>query len=180
MADDLIAFIHEVVAGPAHVVGYSDGASVAILAALRRPDLIERLVLISGGFHPSGWVILPDPDAELPAQIVESYGEVSPDGVEHFPVVAAKIARAATDDPGLPVSELAGIAARTLVMTADDDLVRLEHTIALYRGVPNAELAVVPSTSHTLLAEKPDLCVRLVRDFLTTDPVPTVAPLRRA
>jgi pimeloyl-ACP methyl ester carboxylesterase len=153
---------------------------VAILAALRRPDLIDRLVLISGGFHPSGWVLLPDPDAELPAEIVASYGEVSPDGVEHFPVVAAKIARAATEDPRLPASEPAGIAARTLVVTADDDLVHLEHTIALYRGIPNAELAVVPGTSHTLLLEKPDLCLRLVGDFLTTDPVPTLAPIRRA
>jgi hypothetical protein len=46
--------------------------------------------------------------------------------------------------------------------------------------MPNAELAVVPGTSHTLLSEKPDLCVRLVSDFLTTDPVPTLVPIRRA
>jgi pimeloyl-ACP methyl ester carboxylesterase len=64
--------------GPAHVVGYSDGASVATLTALRRPDLIDRLVLISGGLHPSGWVIPPDPDAEMPAQIVQSYRRALP------------------------------------------------------------------------------------------------------
>jgi pimeloyl-ACP methyl ester carboxylesterase len=107
------------------------------------------------------------------------YGEVSPDGVEHHPVVAAKIARAATDDPGLPARELAGIGSRTLVMAADDDLVHLEHTIALYRGIADSELAVVPGTSHILLAEKPELCARLVTDFLTGDPVPTLAPVRR-
>jgi pimeloyl-ACP methyl ester carboxylesterase len=180
MADDLVAFIDEVVGGPAHVVGYSDGASVATLAALRRPDRIDRLVLISGGFHPSGWVILPDPDAEMPARIVESYGEVSPDGVEHFPVVAARIARAASEDPGLPASELAGIRCRALVMGADDDLVHLEHTVALYRGIPDSELAIVPGTSHALLSEKPELCVRLVGDFMTTDPVATLVPVRRA
>ena len=42
--------------------------------------------------------------------------------------------------------------------------------------LPAAELAVVPGTSHGLLAEKPDLCNRLVTDFLTSDPVPTFAP----
>jgi pimeloyl-ACP methyl ester carboxylesterase len=180
MAGDTVAFIEAVVGGPAHVVGYSDGATVATLVAVRRPDLIRRLVLISGGFHPSGWVVLPDAGGEMPPRIVEAYGQVSPDGVEHFPVVAAKLAQAATDDPGLPAAELGRIASRTLVVTADDDLVHLEHTIALYRGIPDSELAVVPGTSHALLLEKPELCLRLVGDFLTTDPVSPLVPIRRA
>jgi pimeloyl-ACP methyl ester carboxylesterase len=180
MAVDMIAFIDRVVGEPAHVVGYSDGATVAISAAVRRPDLFRRLVLISGGFHPSGWVLLPDAAGDMPPEVVEAYGQVSPDGVQHFPVVAAKIARAATDDPGLAAAELGRITSRTLVMAADDDLVQPEHTLALYRGIPNSELAVVPGTSHTLLLEKPDLCRRLVTDFLTQDPAPTMAPIRRA
>jgi pimeloyl-ACP methyl ester carboxylesterase len=180
MAEDTIAFIDEIVGEPAHVVGYSDGATLATLAAVRRSDLIRRLVLVSGGFHPRGWILLPDADAEMPPQIVEAYGEVSPDGVEHFPVVAAKLARAAAEDPGLPASALAGISSRTLVMAADDDLVRLEHTIALYRGIPDSELAVIPGTSHPLLLEKPQLCLRVVTEFLTSDPVPTMVPIRRA
>jgi pimeloyl-ACP methyl ester carboxylesterase len=180
MADDTIAFLEDIVGGPAHVAGYSDGATLATLIALRRPDLVRRLVLISGGFHPSGWIFLPDANAEMPPQIVEAYGEVSPDGVEHLPVVAGKLARAAAEDPGLEASELAGISSRTLVLAADDDLVHLEHTIALYRGIRDSELAVVPGTSHPLLMEKPELCLTLVTDFLTTDPVPTLVPIRRA
>jgi hypothetical protein len=38
----------------------------------------------------------------------------------------------------------------------------------------------VPGTSHGLLLEKPALCNRLILDFLTSDPVPTMAPIRRA
>jgi hypothetical protein len=38
----------------------------------------------------------------------------------------------------------------------------------------------VPGTSHLLVAEKPELVTRLVLDFLTTDPVLTIAPIRRA
>jgi pimeloyl-ACP methyl ester carboxylesterase len=102
LAQDMIAFIEQVAGPPVHLAGYSDGATVGTLVALRRPDLIRRLVLVSGGFHPSGWIVLPDADAEMPPQIVEAYGQVSPDGVDHFPVVAAKIARAATEDPGCP------------------------------------------------------------------------------
>jgi pimeloyl-ACP methyl ester carboxylesterase len=65
-------------------------------------------------------------------------------------------------------------------MIGDDDEVTLEHAVALYRGLPNGELAVVPGTSHGLLVEKPDLCNTMIVEFLTTDPVATLAPIRRA
>ena len=68
---------------------------------------------------------------------------------------------------------------RTLVMVGDDDAVVLEHAIAPYRALPHGELAVVPGTSHGLLVEKPELCNRMIVDFLTTDPVETFAPIRR-
>ena len=65
-------------------------------------------------------------------------------------------------------------------MIADDDEVRLEHAADLYRSLPDAELAVVPGTSHGLLAEKPGLCNMVITQFFTTDPVQTFAPIRRA
>jgi pimeloyl-ACP methyl ester carboxylesterase len=65
-------------------------------------------------------------------------------------------------------------------MVADDDEVRLEHALELYRGLPDAELAVVPGTSHGLLVEKPALCNLVITEFLARDPVPTFAPIRRA
>jgi pimeloyl-ACP methyl ester carboxylesterase len=39
---------------------------------------------------------------------------------------------------------------------------------------------VVPGTSHVLILEKPELCNRIMIDFLTTDPVTTFMPIRRA
>jgi pimeloyl-ACP methyl ester carboxylesterase len=65
-------------------------------------------------------------------------------------------------------------------MIGDDDEVRFEHAAAMYRSLPDAELAVVPGTSHGLLVEKPDLCNLLMTEFLTRDPVQTFAPIRRA
>ncbi len=45
-------------------------------------------------------------------------------------------------------------------MVGDDDEVTLEHAAAMYRGIPTAELAVVPGTSHGLLVEKPACATR--------------------
>ena len=83
-------------------------------------------------------------------------------------------------EPTLTAKDLATIPCRTLVMLGDDDEVRLEHGVTLYRALPDAELAVMPGTSHGLLVEKPDLCNTMLVDFLINDPIATFAPIRRA
>lgn len=164
MARDTIDFTEAIVGGQAHVLGCSDGAIVALITALLRPDLVGRLVLVAGVFHRDGW----HPSA------------VSwPDGLDPDSF-AGKMARMHGSEPNLSASDLAGVKSRTLVMVGDDDEVSLEHAVEMYRALPDGELAVVPGTSHGLLVEKPDLCNRLILDFLTTDPVPQMAPIRRA
>jgi pimeloyl-ACP methyl ester carboxylesterase len=182
MADDTIAFLEAVVGEPADLVGHSDGAFVAMLVAMQWPELVKRLVMISGGFSKEGEAA---PDAEWDVDAIAeflapAYGEVSPDREEHFKVVATKIGEMAAREPHLEASELAGVTARSLVMFADDDLVTPQHMIDMYAALPNAELAIVPGTSHFLTQEKPHLVNALVLDFLTNEPVETVAPIRRA
>jgi pimeloyl-ACP methyl ester carboxylesterase len=109
-----------------------------------------------------------------------TYGEVSPDGIDHFKVVATKIGEMAAKEPNLQAADLANVPQRTLVMFSDDDLVTMTHVVDTYEALPHAELAVVPGTSHFLTQEKPALVNALVLDFLTNEPVPTIAPVRRA
>jgi pimeloyl-ACP methyl ester carboxylesterase len=182
MTDDTIAFLDTVVGQPADLVGHSDGAFIAMLVAIQRPELVKRLVMISGGFNKSGEAA---PEAEWNVdQLAEflgpAYGEVSPDGIDHFKVVATKIGEMAAVEPNLEASELAKVGQRSLVVFSDDDLVTLTHAVEMYDALPNAELAVVPGTSHFLMQEKPDLVNKLVVDFLTNEPVPTIAGIRRA
>jgi pimeloyl-ACP methyl ester carboxylesterase len=103
MADDTIAFVEAVVGEASDLVGHSDGAFVAMLVAMQRPELVKRLVTISGGFNKRGAA---DPDAEWDVDqlfefLAPSYGEVSPDGIDHFKVVATKIGEMAAVEPDL-------------------------------------------------------------------------------
>jgi len=43
------------IGGPVRLLGCSDGAVVALTVALRRPDLVRRLVFGAGVFHRDGW-----------------------------------------------------------------------------------------------------------------------------
>jgi pimeloyl-ACP methyl ester carboxylesterase len=180
VADDTGRFIELIVGGPARVVGVSDGAMVAFLVAQRRPELVERVVAIAGPSHWQGWVDEAiDPTISPPDFMAQMYAEISPDGPEHFAIVSRKLAAMHLVGPALDSEDLAKISARTLFMVGDDDEVTLEHAVATSRAIPDAELAVVPGTSHGLLVEKPDLVNAMLLDFLLHDAVPTLAPIRR-
>jgi pimeloyl-ACP methyl ester carboxylesterase len=186
MAEDTIAFIDEVIGGPVHLVGWSDGAILGMLVAIARPDLVRKLVLIGGAADVSAYnpefieaTRLPaDSDEFQPFRAI--YEVVSPDGPDHWPVVFSKLTSMWQTEPHIPLTDLGAIRARTLVMAGDDDLISLAHTAALYEAIPDAELAVVPGTSHLAPLEKPDLVNRLLLDFLGQDAVRTLLPVRRA
>ncbi len=178
MAEETIAFVEQVVKAPVRLLGYSDGAIVALETVLRRPELVQRLAFVAGVFDRDGWYdgVL---DGEPPEFLRASYGELSPDGIEHYDAVVAKLAEMHEREPRITREELRAIACPTLVMLGDDDQVRLEHAVEMYRAIPDSELCVVPGTSHGLLNEKRELCARLIADFLAGDPVSTLAPIRR-
>ena len=180
MAQDTIAFLEKTVSGPARLVGYSAGGTVAPWVAMHRPDLVERLVLISAVYDVDGLIFKPQTGGEMPAAIVDDYAEVSPDGRDHLQVVIGKIVHAAATQPGLSPDDLCAVTARTLVLTGDDDLVTLDHTLALYRALPTAELAVLPNASHLLLMEHGGAVRDMVLKFLTTNAAPTYMPIARA
>jgi len=167
MARDTLAFLETVVGGPASLVGHSDGAVVGLVAALLRPDLVSRVVVSAVPFHHEGWIPgaieLPD---DVAAWMGDSYGEVSPDGRAHWDVVSAKLDRMHREEPALTPSDLARVTSPALVLQGDDDEVKLEHAVAMYRGLADGRLAVVPGADHGLLVRKPELCNAILLDFL--------------
>jgi pimeloyl-ACP methyl ester carboxylesterase len=172
MADDTVAFLEQVVGGPAYLLGHSDGAPVALLVALARPGLVRALVFGAGVFHHEGWAPgAIDMDDELREFFRGYRGAVAPDGTERFDAVVAKLDRMHREEPTLTPADLAAYPGRALVMVGDGDWeIPLEHTLDLRNGLPDAQLAVVPGTGHGLFAEKPELCNRIVIDFLEEKP----------
>jgi pimeloyl-ACP methyl ester carboxylesterase len=132
MARDTIAFLEQVVGGPAYLLGHSDGAPVALLAALERPDLVRGLVFIAGVFHHDGWAPgAIDLDDETIAFSVDYWGAVAPDGPAHFSVVKAKLYRMHCEEPTLTVADLAGYPGPALVLVGDsDEEIPMGHTLA--------------------------------------------------
>jgi pimeloyl-ACP methyl ester carboxylesterase len=185
-----LSYLDAVDSGPVHVVGYSDGAILGLMLATRHPERVRSLVAISANLDPSAFTF--SPEAEQPGAVVLGparadetsvgeqqtadanepnaervhYARLSPDGPAHADAVLAKLLRLWTTEPHLDPADLARIAVPTLIMAGDRDTIRLDHTLAIAAAIPGAQLAVVPGTSHGLIAEAPDLVTTLLRRFL--------------
>lgn len=170
MASETVAYLKEQVGAPAHLVGRSDGAVVALLVALQHPDLVERLVLIGKFYNSTGRV--PDTDLErwlrteqAKVFLRQGYGAVSPDGPDHFPVVYEKTMAMVESGPEMNLDDLQRVSAPTLVLQADRDVVTLEHGAAVANALQHGRFAVLPG-SHSLTSELPGPVNALIAWFL--------------
>ena len=170
MADDTVAYLKQELAEPAHLVGWSDGAVVALLIALQHPELVSRLVLIGQYYNSAGKV----PGSRLLKQLMmpeaigflrQEYDAVSPDGPEHFSVVHAKTVAMVNTEPELDLATFGSFTGDALVLQGDRDEVTIEHSIAVAAALGNGRLAVLPGT-HGVPLEQPGPVNALLAGFL--------------
>jgi pimeloyl-ACP methyl ester carboxylesterase len=183
MAQHTIAFIEQLNIGPAHVAGWSDGALVGLLVAMRRPKLVRKLILIDQfvtlegappAYHAFMAALSP---ATAPPGLADLYGRLSPDGPEHFPVVFEKLHRMWTQATGVEVADLAHITVPTLILNGEAGSTTLAHADDVHHALPDSQLAIVPGTSHGLTMEKPHIVNQLIVDFLADEQTPKLFSL---
>lgn len=160
----------------AHLVGYSDGAIIALLLALEHPDRVLSLTLVSANLDPDGFADTPDTDdtdaddtdagTSVHDQLAADYAALSPDGPEHAEVVLTKLRELWAVQPQIPVAALADVTAPTLVMAGERDLVARAHTLAIAGGIAGSRLEIVAGTTHALVVERADAVADRILLFL--------------
>ena len=180
MADETIAVL-ESIGGASHIVGWSDGGNIGLIVAMRRPDLVKRLVVIGANFkHEEVLGMGLDEENPVTQMLARRYMENSPDGPNHFEEFVSKSLVMWGAEPNMTVQDLSTISVPVLVMAGDDDAINLSHTCEMYESIPGAQLAIVPGSSHGLPLEKPETVVRIVDEFFSQKlPVETLIPIRR-
>lgn len=177
MGDDIAALIGHLNLGKADVMGYSLGSSVALQTAIRHPDVVDRLVLVSAamrqdGFYPE--VVAAFKQLEANAATLGPGVKASPLGQAYPDVDWTKLFRKVGDLTKRPFDWSAGVAklqARTLLVFADADAIRPEHMVEFWKALgggrrdagidgslrPANELAILPNTTHYTLPVDPML-----------------------
>jgi pimeloyl-ACP methyl ester carboxylesterase len=184
MADDVVAAIDRLELGPVDVFGYSMGGFVALLVAIRNPEVVRKLVVMSVGYtlegvHPGLMDGLGEMTPEMMhgSQFHDEYLRIAP-RPEDFDRLFAKKAEMDRRTEDLSADDIRAIAAPTLVMIGDSDLITPEHAVEMFRlrgggvfgdmppGMPASQLAVIPGASHVSIASRAELVVPIVSRFL--------------
>jgi len=176
---EAIAYLEDVVKAPAHLIGWSDGGNIALMVAIKRPDLVKSIVPIGANFHFSGVPQAFGDDFISPEEQAE-YNLISPDAPHTLLEKKIRMNAIWASEPTLTTADLATIQCPVLVLAGDDDVINHHHTIELFEALPLGQLAIIPGTSHFVMKEKPDLMNAVIVQFLEdlTSPV-TIMPIRR-
>lgn len=158
MASDTAALLDRLGLRQVDVLGFSNGGSVAMELAMRRPDLVRRLVLASvysrrDAIHPQLLRSFETATAQdMPQVYRQAYLSVAPNPGD-LATLTPKLMRNLLSFEGWTDSELASIKAPTMVLQADQDVASAEHVAALARTLPNAQLVMLPGGHGGYLGE---------------------------
>lgn len=187
LADDIAALIGYLKLGKADVMGYSLGAGVALQVAIRHPEVVDRLVLVSGamskkGFYPEGIAAFDALEGNAavygPGVKASPMGEAYPD--VDWTNLFRKTGEMTSRDYDWS-ADVPKVQARTLLVFADADAQRPEHMVEFWKALgggqrdagldgslrPASQFAIVPNTIHYTLAVEPVL-VEIVERFFST------------
>lgn len=137
MADEAIAVL-EAIGGPSHLVGWSDGGNIGLIVAMRRPDLVKRLVVIGSNFRYDGIDLL-SVGVDLSGMTIRDdlkqglfgdYASNSPDGPSHYESFIEKSLKMWESEPNLTAHDLSTIQVPVLVLVGDDDVIHLKSDTA--------------------------------------------------
>ena len=183
MADDTAALIKHLGLECADVFGFSVGGGVALQTAIRHPEVVHKLVVVSApcksdGVYPEIRALEASFQAEssVLSPIREAYVSTAPKP-EDWPQLVAKMRSLLTEDYDW-AQDVAAIQAPTLIVVGDADTVLPAHAVELFKllgggkadsamgSLPNAQLAVLPGTTEFSMLARIDLLLAIITPFL--------------
>jgi len=187
MSDDVSGLLQHLKIAKADILGYSMGGGIAFQFAIRHPEQLRKLIILSGTYAHDGW--WPEAEASFASvnadmfkdsPIKKQYDSLSKDPA-HFPEFVKKL-MSADLQPYDWTKEVNNIKAPVFMVIGDMDGVQYEHAIDLFRargggkmgdlhGLSQSRLAILPGTTHMGMSQRADWLVPMINEFLDTQPV---------
>jgi pimeloyl-ACP methyl ester carboxylesterase len=182
MKKDSIAVMKKLGIGKADLLGYSTGAAVALELAITNPELVNKLVLISGVYEKAGarkelLEMMPKLTVDMMKQSpwYAAYKKVAPK--DTFAELVEKV-KTIDDSKSWPEAKVRALKMPVQLVVADSDILYLNHAVKFFQllggdvagdlvGKPKSQLFIVPGATHvTMVFEKSPLIGGVVVDFL--------------
>jgi pimeloyl-ACP methyl ester carboxylesterase len=182
-ADDVAALLRHLKIEKADLLGFSNGASVALQIAIRHPTLVRKLVFASSftkksGAQPQLWEFMKQADiSNMPQPLKDAFLKVTPDE-KRLKTMHDKDAARMNNFKDVPDDLIRSVKAPTLIVLGDQDVVKLDHAVELTRLMAGSRLLVLPGGHGDYLGEavmtqkarrQPELTSGIIEEFLAQE-----------
>lgn len=157
---DLYNFMKSREISKAVILGFSDGANIAMKFAMRHPDMVKALILNGGNLNARGVKRTTQLPIEIGYRIAKHFAKKSPDAEKNAEMLGLMV-----NEPNIDPCELSRITAPTLVICGTRDMIKKSHTREIASGIPNAELTIIKG-DHFIANKHPAEFNRAVDTFL--------------
>lgn len=157
-AEDVAGLLYYLKIKKADVMGFSNGAGVAMQLAIRHPELVHKLIYASyltrkDGAQPGFWDFMKKADFKgMPQPLKDAFLKVNPDP-EKLRNMAEKDIERMQHFTDMNDEDLKKIKAPTFVIAGDQDVPTPEHAVELSHKIPNARLMILPGGHGEYLGE---------------------------
>ena len=142
------------------LLGFSDGANIAMQFALEHPGMVRALILNGGNLDPAGVKRSVQLPIEIGYRIARRFAARSADAGKHAELLGLMV-----NEPHIQPRELSQIAAPTLVICGRKNMIREAHTREIAANLPHARLTILPG-NHFIANRHPAEFNRAVDEFL--------------
>jgi pimeloyl-ACP methyl ester carboxylesterase len=168
MASDVLAVMDSLHLEKAALVGWSDGACIALILAMQAPARVAGVFYFACNMDPSGVrEIAPSPILDRCfSRHAKDYAQLSatPD---QFNAFVAAVTQMMKTQPNYFAHDFAGISVPVAIVQSEhEEFIKLEHSEYLARSIPGAELILLPGVSHFAPLQRPEQFNSVVLAFL--------------
>jgi pimeloyl-ACP methyl ester carboxylesterase len=173
MASDVLAVLDKLqINEKAAMVGWSDGACVALILALQVPERVSRVFFFGCNMDPSGTrEFKPSPViGRCFARHAKDYARLSPtpDKFEEFCDAVGKMMQTEPNYSGQELAKIQTVPV-AIVQSENDEFIKREHAEYLARSIPGAQLIILPEVSHFAPLQRPQEFNEVLLAFLAND-----------
>ncbi len=159
-ADDLYDFMEMMEIPEAVILGFSDGANIAMKFVMKYPEKVKALILNGGNLNSKGVKRGTQIPIEIGYQIVKRFASKSPDAKKNMELLGLMV-----NEPDMKPEELLQIAVPTLVICGTKDMIKESHTKEIAENIPDSQLKTIKG-NHFIANKCPDEFNQAVDEFL--------------
>jgi pimeloyl-ACP methyl ester carboxylesterase len=154
MASDINQLLEQLHIDSAYAWGQSDGAILCLMLAMDYPKKISKAIAYAAN-------LTPDTLGLMPVEFKRIEGIVKTSKTPKEKQLNTMMYKY----PNIPFSDLHKIKAQILIMSGDNDMIPLEHTVMIYKNIKKSNLCILPGATHGGAWEKRNLFQQIAVDF---------------